>query len=173
MPTQQGQAHLFGLPLTTAKCFSPSSYTTELFTGFVFPNVQSADLTHEGDSERIKSSSGEFTGIIVSGEKLSCTFDIVPEATFETDSVTTLTNAGTAASLPPLGSTFKLNGLPVIAVGSFSDAFNVAASGAVVQNRWIYEGGGTESGKNTSHYTMRITLHRYPLITGLNNAVIS
>ena len=171
--TQHGQVHLFGLAMTTAKCFSVADGTTELFSAFVMPNVQSADLTHEGESERIKSSSGDYTGIILSGEKLSCSFDVVPEATWNTNTATTMTNAGQSASLPPLGATFKLNGLPVIAAGSFTDAFNVAASGVPAGNRWIYEGGGSESGKATSHYTMKITLHRYPAITGLNPAVVN
>ena len=167
MPTQQGIAHLSGTPLSTAKCYSAASYTTELFSGYVFPNVQAADLTHEAESDRVKSSSGEFTGIIMSGEKLSCSFDIIPEAD-------TLAHAAVAGSLPPIGSTFDLRGLPVVAAGTFSDAFNVSNVGtSYLQNRWIYEGGGNVSGKNTGNYTMRVTLHRYPLITGLANAVIS
>ena len=166
MPTQQGVAHLFGTPLTVANCYAPSDSATPIFSGHVMPNVQSADLTHEGESERIKSSSGEYTGIIMSGEKLSCSFDVIVEAD-------TLANAAIAGSLPPLGATFKLRGLPVVAAGSFSDGFNVADSGAYIQNRWFYEGGGAVSGKATSHYTLRVTLHRYPSITGLANAIIS
>jgi hypothetical protein len=166
MPTQQGLAHLSGTPLSTAKCYSAASYTTELFSGYVFPNVQAADISHEAESDRVKSSSGEYTGIILSGEKLSCSFDLIPEGD-------TLAHAAVAGSLPPIGSTFDLRGLPVVAAGSWSDAFNVSASGSYLQNRWIYEGGGTVSGKNTGNFTMRVTLHRYPSITGLANAIIS
>lgn len=172
MPTQigtaSGKAHLVGLPISTAKCYAPTAgMATELFSGYVMPNVSSVSLTHSGTSELVKSSSGEYTGIIITGEVLKCSFDIVPEGS-------SIANAGKAASIPPFGAAFDIRGLPVVAAGTFSDAFNVSNSGtAYLQNRWIYIEGASCKMNNDTRGSMTIELHRFPSITGLEDPVLS
>lgn len=176
-PTQLNKAHVFGIPATFV-LYAPNG--SSAISGYTSPNISGANLTHHAQEDMIKSSTGEYTGIIMSGEYLECTFDLVPEGT------TSQALAALSAPLPALGSSVAITGLPYIPSGGTTDgsaggfcdgtwgAFNSGGSG-VTLNRWIYSGGGSWKLNNAGHATMTLPLKRFTStagITGLSAAIV-
>ena len=147
MAVQQGKGHVYGLSTGTISFKNPDGTS---LSGYVSPNLQSLRAVHEGALEEIKDQTGEYSGLIVKGEKVTCEFNFIPEGT-------TLANAALAAEMPKLGSSATIANLQVIIFGSFSDVFNASS--------WFYLGGGTNNPQSDSHWTASFTLHRYPGIT--------
>lgn len=158
MPTQQGTAHLFGVPATMT-IYDPDN--TAMATAFITPNIKGIKINHAGEVQKIKSTTGEITGVIGSGDYLTCTFDYVFEGT-------TLANAKASAQIPQLMSTVAITGLPIIAMGPFTDAFNTDAGNT---QRWIYEGGASGDYKDSAAGTGSITLSRYAGIAATTAAI--
>lgn len=154
MAVQQGKGHVYGLsdqaapPVAGTIAFKNPDGTS--LSGYVSPNLQSLRLNHEAAMEEIKDQTGEYSGLITKGEKLTCEFNFIPEGT-------TKANSRAAAQMPQAGSSATIASLPVIVQGSFADALNGAT--------WFYLGGGTNNGQSDSHWTATFTLHRYPGIT--------
>lgn len=146
MATQVGTAHIFGTPATVG---------IASLTGYITPNVQTLDLSHNSDIDKIKSQTGEVSGIISSGDSIECEFNFIPEGT------TTL-NAKLSAGIPASLSGITITGLPIIAFGPFTDAFNTNSGNT---QPWIYEGGGKIKGASDGKWTAIFTLHRYIGIT--------
>ena len=147
LPTQIGAGHIYGLTGGTIVLKGPDGTT---ISGYVSPNLKTLRSTHVGEKDRIKGQNGEYNSIILKGEMFECEFNFIPEGA-------TIANSKSSATLPPLGSSATLSGLPVIAQGSASDVFNSAT--------WIYEGGGTLNGDSENHWTATLPLCRYPGIT--------
>lgn len=160
MPVQQEKAHLFGVPATMTM-YDPD--TTAMATAYVTPNIQGIKINHSADVQKIKGTTGEITGLIGSGEYLTCSFDYIFEGS-------SLANAKASAQIPQLLSTCAITGLPIIACGPFTDGFNT--DGANTQ-RWIYEGGGSGDYHNAAAGTGTITFNRYINITGTTAAITS
>jgi hypothetical protein len=161
MATQTGKTHLYGVPAT----FVFYSANGIVVSGYVTPNLQSGSLSHSVEVDKIKSTTGEFTGLIHHGEALSCTFDCIPEGSVL--DVGTFAGPVLSARLPAVGGNVVITGLPILAAGSFADAFNVNTAGSAPEtSRWIYEGGGSIKGSSDSHWTMTLPLMRYPGIVG-------
>jgi len=160
MPTQQGTAHLFGVPATMT-FFDPDN--TAMATVYVTPNIQGIKINHSGDVQKIKSTGGEITGLIGSGEFITCSFDYIFEGS-------TLANAKASAQIPQLLSTCTITGLAIIACGPFVDGFNTDSANT---QRWIYEGGGAGDYKNAAAGTGTVTLNRYVNIAGTSAAIVT
>lgn len=156
--TFQGKGFVFG---------TPASYTafdtanTTLGAGYVSPSTEGATVSHNTEVERVQDSDGDIVAVIMTGEYVECSFDLRPEGS-------TVANARLAATLPPVGATFQITGMPIIKVGAFVDVFNTDGSDT---KKWIYEGGGQVRGTNTGKYTVTLPLRRYQGITP--GAVIS
>lgn len=159
MPNQQGTAHLFGVPAVMT-FFDPDN--TAMATVYVTPNIQGIKINHSGEVQKIKSTGGEITGLIGSGDYITCSFDYIFEGT-------SIANAKASAQIPQLLSTCTVTGLPIIACGPFIDGFNTDAGNT---QRWIYEGGGSGDYKNAAAGTGTVTLNRYINITATAAAIV-
>jgi hypothetical protein len=155
MATMQSKGHVFGLYTGDIKFLASDGSTA--FTGYVQfdKNNQSLELKHNGTVDRIVGQTGEITSLIAHGEHLEVTLDFIPEGA-------TLAAAKAGAAIPPGVYGAKITGLPIIIMGSFSDALNT--DGGSTQP-WFYEFDGTISGAAEGKWTGKITLHRYPSIT--------
>ena len=150
--TFQGKGYVYG---------TPASYTafdtanTTLGAGYLSPATEGVSVTHNADVERVQDADGDFAAVILTGEYVECSFDLRPEGSSVSD-------ARLAATLPPIGATFQITGMPIIKVGAFVDVFNTNGSDA---KKWIYEGGGQVRGTNTGKYMVTLPLRRYQGIT--------
>ena len=124
-----------------------------MVTGYVSPDIESYDITHEADTEEVRNSAGEVVGHIGYNNRLTLTVNFIPSGT-------STANALLSASLPDVNGTCIISGAPVIEIGGYADAIN-----ALTGNRWIYAGGGSIKTTQTGKATATITLKRYTNIT--------
>jgi hypothetical protein len=115
MANQINKGHVFGL--SSVAILLLQSDGTSTLSGYVQPNLQSLRLVDNGDVDVIKDQAGEIGSYIFSGQYLECSINFIPEGT-------TLANAKKSATGPVLGSGMKISGMPVIAMGAFTDAWN-------------------------------------------------
>ncbi len=133
---------------------------TPLGSGFVMPTVEDFNLTHNFDQTNTRLGNGDINSHTVSGEYLEAQF--------------TLAFTGTSASNQaagergfPLGSTITISGAPIRAMGSWSDALNVAGSGSLPDiARWHPMPGMSIRRSSTGPSTGTLTCRRYPGIQG-------
>lgn len=156
--TQIGKGRIRGL---SGGAISAKDGSDVLLSGYVSPNLQSLRVSHQADVKRGLDQDGDIASLSASGEFLECQFDIVPEGS-------TIANAKKSAGLPPILGTFEISGLPIIAMGAFTDALNTDDANT---QRWVYEGDGEINVLAEDDATMSLTLRRYPNMTG--TAVIS
>ena len=162
--TPIGTAHLFGIPATfTAYNATP---TGDAVSGYIMPNLTSADVKHVASSDMTHAKTGGITNLTVSGEYIECTFELIPEGT-------SVANATTSGNIFAAGTTFGITGMPAIIVGPFADAWNVTGSTSPLQNRWIYTDGGSSRHSSTGKVIQTVTLRRFPDITGLAGTVLT
>ena len=129
-------------------------------TGYVSPDMESYDITHEADTEEVRNSNGEVVGHIGYNNRLTLTINFIPA------NATSVANARLSAALPDVNGTCIITGAPVIEVGSYLDALNAPGTpGAGPGGRWIYAGGGSIKTTATGKATGTITLKRYTNIT--------
>jgi hypothetical protein len=146
MANSQGRVYRFGSPATLALYDSNNNLVV---TGYVSPDMESYDLTHEADTEEVRNSSGEVVGHITYNNRLTLTVNFIPAGT-------TSAEALKAMSLPDANGTCILTGAPAVQCGGYADALNAATG-----NRWIYSGGGSLKFTQTGKVTGTITLKRY------------
>jgi hypothetical protein len=130
-----------------------------IVTGYISPEVESYDITHECDTEEVRNNNGEVVGHITYNNRLTLTVNFIPVGTNATPA-TALAERLRGASLPLGNGTVEITGAPVINVGGNSDAINTASGG-----RWIYAGGGSIKTTQTGKATGTITLKRFPAIS--------
>ncbi|MEI6872997.1 MAG: hypothetical protein WCL08_12000, partial [Verrucomicrobiota bacterium] len=113
--THIGTAHVFGIPAT----FTAFNATVagDSITGYVMPNVTDADIKHVASKEMTHAKTGGITGITVSAEYLECTFTLIAESVFTTDSATSITRAATSGHIFAAGTTFAITGMPAFIIG--------------------------------------------------------
>lgn len=151
MANTQGSKYIFGSPATLALYDAAGALVV---TGYVSPDMESYDITHEADTEEVRNSNGEVVGHIGYNNRLTLTINFVPANT------TSVANAKLSAALPDVNGTCIISGAPVIEMGGYTDAIN-----ADTGNRWIYAGGGSIKTTATGKATGTITLKRYTNIT--------
>jgi hypothetical protein len=156
MANTQGKKYIFGSPATLALYDAAGALVV---SGYVSPDMESYDITHDCDTEEVRNSSGEVVGHITYNNRLTLTVNFVPA-----DSTSTA-NALLSAALAEGNGTATITGAPVIEVGGYVDAINAATG-----NRWIYAGGGSVKTTNTGKATGTITLKRYAGITATGAA---
>jgi len=167
MPAQtQGGAVGFGTYGGSSGSMTPITFTvydasnTSLGSGFVMPVVDGFTVTQNGDAVNTKNGRGDIDSHTVSGEYLEASFDLV----FTGSSAA---NQALAERGFPPGSTISISGAPVRAMGSFSDAINVASSGSLPDTaRWHPMPGMSIRRTSSGTSTGSVTLRRYPLIAG-------
>jgi hypothetical protein len=150
MANTQGSKYVFGSPASMALYDAAGALVV---TGYVAPDVESYDITHEADTEEVRNSSGEVVGHIGYNNRLTLTLNFIPSGA-------SAANALLAASLPDVNGTCVITGAPVIEIGGYADAINAATG-----NRWIYAGGGSIKTTQTGKATGTITLKRYTNLT--------
>lgn len=150
MANTQGTKYVFGSPATLALYDAAGALVV---TGYVSPDIESYDITHEADTEEVRNSSGEVVGHIGYNNRLTLTVNFIPSGA-------STANALLAASLPDVNGTCVITGAPVIEIGGYADAINAATG-----NRWIYAGGGSIKTTQTGKATGTITLKRYTNLT--------
>lgn len=150
MANTQGTKYVFGSPATLALYDAAGALVV---TGYVSPDIESYDITHEADTEEVRNSAGEVVGHIGYNNRLTLTVNFIPSGT-------STANALLSASLPDVNGTCIISGAPVIEIGGYADAINAATG-----NRWIYAGGGSIKTTQTGKATATITLKRYTNIT--------
>jgi hypothetical protein len=159
MANVQGKKYIYGSPATLALYSSTNG--AAVMTGYVSPDMESYDLSHESDTEEVKNSAGEVVGHIAYNNRLTLTVNFVPA------SATSVDLAKLTAQLPDANGTCIISGAPVIVAGGYPDAINADTS-----NRWIYSGGGSIKTTNTGKATGTITLKRYAGITATGSATV-
>ena len=150
MANTQGTKYVFGSPATLALYDAAGALVV---TGYVSPDIESYDITHEADTEEVRNSAGEVVGHIGYNNRLTLTVNFIPSGA-------STANALLAASLPDVNGTCVITGAPVIEIGGYTDAINAATG-----NRWIYAGGGSIKTTQTGKATGTITLKRYANLT--------
>ena len=150
MANTQGTKYVFGSPATLALYDAAGNLVV---TGYVSPDIESYDITHEADTEEVRNSAGEVVGHIGYNNRLTLTVNFIPSGA-------STANALLAASLPDVNGTCVITGAPVIEIGGYADAINAATG-----NRWIYAGGGSIKTTQTGKATGTITLKRYTNLT--------
>ncbi len=151
-----GNKYIFGSPATLAMYDATGSL---IVTGYISPEMESYDITHECDAEEVRNSSGEVVGHIAYNNRLTLTVNFVPVGTSATPA-TALGERLKGASLPLGNGTVEITGAPAINVGGYADAINTGSGG-----RWIYAGGGSIKTTQTGKATGTITLKRFPAIS--------
>jgi len=152
MSTQIGRGHIVGL----AGTFTFTSPDGGTLNGTVSYDEKSLRLAHNGTITNIKNKAGETVGLVATDEMLECTFNFIPYGT----SVAAATDN---SDCPDLLSGCVITGMPVIVMGSFTDALN-ATSG----NPWIYEGGWEVNGTGDGEpWSASASMKRYPGITSV------
>lgn len=150
MANTQGNKYVFGSPASLALYDAAGAL---IVTGYVSPDIESYDITHEADTEEVRNSAGEVVGHIGYNNRLTLTVNFIPSGA-------STANALLAASLPDVNGTCVITGAPVIEIGGYTDAINAATG-----NRWIYAGGGSIKTTQTGKATGTITLKRYTNLT--------
>lgn len=150
MANTQGSKYVFGSPASLALYDAAGALVV---TGYVSPDIESYDITHEADTEEVRNSAGEVVGHIGYNNRLTLTVNFIPSGA-------STANALLAASLPDVNGTCVITGAPVIEIGGYVDAINAATG-----NRWIYAGGGSIKTTQTGKATGTITLKRYTNLT--------
>jgi len=150
MANTQGSKYVFGSPASLALYDAAGALVV---TGYVSPDIESYDITHEADTEEVRNSAGEVVGHIGYNNRLTLTVNFIPSGA-------STANALLAASLPDVNGTCVITGAPVIEIGGYADAINAATG-----NRWIYAGGGSIKTTQTGKATGTITLKRYTNLT--------
>lgn len=156
MANSQGRVYRFGAPATLALYDSNNNL---VITGYVSPDMESYDLTHEADSEEVRNSAGEVVGHIGYNNRLTLTVNFIPAAGTSADALK-------AMSLPDVNGTCTITGAPAVQCGGYADAINAATG-----NRWIYAGGGSLKFTQTGKVTGTITLKRYTGLTASGAAL--
>ena len=156
MANVHGNKYIFGSPATLAMYDTAGSL---IVTGYISPELESYDITHECDTEEVRNSNGEVVGHITYNNRLTLTVNFVPVGTNATPA-TALGERLKGASLPQGNGSVAITGAPVIDVGGYSDALNTGSGG-----RWIYAGGGSIKTTATGKATGTITLKRFPAIS--------
>jgi hypothetical protein len=144
---QYGKGHIHGL--------SGAALGVASLSGYVSPNLQSLRLSHKGKIDEIEGQIGEVTGFIATDDAVECDFDYIPEGS-------SIANAKLSAGIATNGAPHTITGLPIIAVGRFTDVFNT--NGANTQP-WFYMGDADVNGPHETKWTARIRLKRYINIT--------
>lgn len=124
-------------------------------SGYISPNMQSLRVSHKADKQAIKGLNGKTTGLIFEDDTVEIEVEFIPEGT-------TIANAKLAAGIPAAGAAVTITGLPIIAMGGFTDVLNTGGGNT---QPWIYEGDGTINGKNDGAWTATLKLTRYLAIT--------
>jgi hypothetical protein len=159
MANTQGSKYVFGSPASLALYDAAGALVV---TGYVSPDIESYDITHEADTEEVRNSAGEVVGHIGYNNRLTLTVNFIPSGT-------SVANALLAASLPDVNGTCVITGAPVMELGGYLDALNAPGSPASGPGgRWIYAGGGSIKTTQTGKATGTITLKRY---TGMGTSI--
>ena len=153
MANTQGSKYIFGSPATLALYDAAGALVV---TGYVSPDMESYDITHEADTEEVRNSSGEVVGHIGYNNRLTLTVNFIPANTTSVD------NAKLSAALPDVNGTCVISGAPVIEVGGYTDALNAPGAGSPTPGgRCTYAGGGSIKTTATGKASGTITLKRY------------
>lgn len=156
----QGKGYVYGNP--GAFVLYPNDSGTAI-SGYISPAIESCNLTYNAEIEEIKSEGGDIVATIHSGGHLEATFELRPEG----DSVA---EAKASARIPDMGATMQLTGMPVIAAGPFSDAFNTDGSG-ILANRWLATGQGSIRTTQSGKAMVTATFRRYEYLAPTAGAI--
>lgn len=152
MANTQGNKYLFGSPATLTMYDAAGSL---IVTGYISPDIENYDITHECDTEEVRNSNGEVVGHLAYNNRLTLTVNFIPVGTSPTEA-TALNQRLYGCSLPTGNGTVVISGAPEINVGGYTNAINAATG-----NRWIYAGGGSIKTTATGKATGTITLKRF------------
>ena len=156
MANTQGNKYLFGSPATIAVYDASGSV---IVGGYVSPDLENYDITHECDTDEVRNSSGETVGHITYNNRLTLTVNFIPKGTNAVEA-TALLERLYGCSIPAGNGTVAITGAPVINFGGYADAINTGSGG-----RWIYAGGGSIKTTQTGKTTGTMTLKRFINLT--------
>ena len=129
-------------------------------SGYISPLPQSLGMRHKAENKAIRGKDGEITTLIGYGDYLECKFIFVPNGTA---AITGSSGAQKSAGIPANLAGVTITGLPIIAAGPFSDAFNTD----VVTNPWIYCADGGIDASLEEVWKGDMLLRRYLNITSV------
>ena len=159
MANTQGSKYIFGSPATLELYDAANAL---VIVGYVSPDLESYDISHEADTDEVRNSSGEVVGHIGYNNRLTLTVNFIPSGS-------TVAIAKLTAALPDVNGTCVITNAPIIEVGGYNDAINAPGTpGTGPGGRWIYAGGGSIKTTQTGKATGTITLKRY---TGMGTTI--
>lgn len=141
--SQIGSGHIFALASIVLNMGS-------FLPGYISPNMQGLNVTHNAETDEIKNQAGVTSSIIGNNDSIEGSFDFIPEGTSRA-------NAKISAGLPTVPAAIIISGAPVIQIGPFDDGLNSPGG----TPPWIYRGGGRINGSVTGAWTLTFTLRRY------------
>jgi hypothetical protein len=146
-----GKGYIFGAKPSTFVLY-PNDNAAAV-EGYVVPSIEGANLTYSANLEEVMNDDGEIVATIHTGGYIEASFDLLPEGA-------TIADAKSSARIPEKGDTLVITGMPVVACGPFSDAFNVTTGGGtILDNRWVAVGNGSlrlvKAGKATATAVFR------------------
>jgi len=156
MANTQGNKYLFGSPATIAVYDASGAV---IVSGYVSPDLENYDITHECDTDEVRNSNGETVGHITYNNRLTLTVNFIPKGTNAVEA-TALLERLYGCSIPEGNGTVAITGAPVINFGGYADAINTGSGG-----RWIYAGGGSIKTTQTGKTTGTMTLKRFINLT--------
>lgn len=143
-----------------------ASNTEITSSGFLMPTVDGFTLTHNYETATTRKGNGDFDSHTSHGEYLELSCDLV----FTADSQTNLAKAERGF---PMGSKITVSGAPIRAMGSFTDAINVAETGSLPDTApWFPMPGMSIRRSSSGTSTGSITMRRYANI-GRGAAIIT
>lgn len=108
-----------------------SDGASAIISAYVQPVVESYSIAPFADHRELTGASGEVTSTRTTRKGLECTLQLRPEGTAYGSG----SDVKVSATMPAIGNTAAISGMPVIKMGDFSDAWNCT------------QGGSNESGK--------------------------
>lgn len=133
----------------------PDGVFAGTMTGWTAPRPDALQVIHQGEVNRHTNAAGDIVRVSHSGEFLEAQITFIP------DHETSEASAKQAASLPKKLASVEISGLPIVAMGEFSDCWNT--NGNNTQD-WVYEE-GTLRFEKPDQWVIDMTIRRYYSIT--------
>lgn len=150
---QLGKGHIFSLSGSALSCAAFAAYS------WTSPNLQNAELSHEGSAIEIRGQNSAITGLVLNDDDtLSMNFTVIPEGATKAAAII-------SSYIPIKGTPFGASGFPIIFVGKFTEASYGALNVNSGSRPWFYLGGASITGPFDGVWGLRLPMRRFYEIT--------
>lgn len=139
--------------LVSIGTFTGGTLGITALTGYVSPRIDALSVNHNNDVVMDTDVSGDIVRLSASGEYLECQMTLIPDGTSQA-------NALKAGGKPVALAGVTITGLPIVAMGSWSNAWNTNGSDSPENHQWIYIEGSSRIEK-PDRVVLDMTLRRF------------